>query len=171
MLIYAQNSHSFLHLLVITCITIQSISVLYDTNNKLLYCMIPIISCYSLYLIAPPPPNIHTVHQDWARQLPFPDYEYQCVHTVQLQDMLVSSVAKTVKVWIWYWFPFTLWPLPPIPNRHVGFVSLGTHTQHYVDFPPLNLKPHKKSPPPIPKQYADFVSLGFVSLCQAPKII
>ena len=36
MLIYAQNSHSFLHLLVITCITIQSISVLYDTNNKLL---------------------------------------------------------------------------------------------------------------------------------------
>ena len=54
MLIYAQNSHSFLHLLVITCITIQSISVLYDTNNKLLYCMIPIISCYSLYLIAPP---------------------------------------------------------------------------------------------------------------------
>ena len=36
MLIYAQNSHSFLHLLVITCITIQSMSVLYDTNNKLL---------------------------------------------------------------------------------------------------------------------------------------
>ena len=32
MLIYAQNSHSFLHLLVITCITIQSISVLYDTK-------------------------------------------------------------------------------------------------------------------------------------------
>ena len=49
-------------------------------------------------------------------------------------------------------------------------ISLDTHTQHYVDFSPLNLKPHEKSPP-IPKQYADFVSLGFVSLSQAPKII
>ena len=77
---------AFCTLLVITCITIQSISVLYDTNNKLL-----------LFVSQYPPPNIHTVHQDWARQLPFPDYEYQCVHTVQLQDMLVSSVAKTVK--------------------------------------------------------------------------
>ena len=79
MLIYAQNSHSFLHLLVITCITIQSISVLYDTNNKLLLLF---IVCF--YLIAPLKYSLCLSGLS-KRQLSFPDYQIQYVHTVQLK--------------------------------------------------------------------------------------
>ena len=71
MLIYAQNSHSFLHLLVITCITIQSISVLYDTNNKLLVLFIVCFYYHSQII------NISVYSST--------------------EDMLIISVVKTVK--------------------------------------------------------------------------